>query len=129
MKVYISGTFTAQRRLREVATRLHALGHLVTSSWLNEIQKPAHLTQVEWDRALALKDLVEVAAADAIIMDIDEDSTTGGRYVEWGFAVGRYNTLKWLVGKDRHGVFNSLADQQFDSWDDVYACLEGRDYV
>lgn len=116
MKIYISGSYAEQKRLRARAAELHALGHQITGTWLNEVQQPSHLTEEEWHRSLGIKDLTEVAAADCIIMDNDGTSTSGGRYVEWGFAIGRFNMLKILVGKSHYGVFTHLADKAFVSW-------------
>ena len=62
---------------------------------------------------------MEVAAADCIILDVDEESTSGGRYVEWGVALGRYNMLKIVVGENHWGVFNTLADHRFKDWVEV----------
>ncbi len=119
MKVYISGSYACQARLREQAAKLFHMGHQVTGTWLNEVTKPEHLTEDEWHRGLAIKDLAEVAAADCIILDLDGESTSGGRAVEWGFALGRFNMLKLVVGESTWGVFFQLADAKFDNWDDV----------
>lgn len=120
----MSGSYKEQARLKRVADFLLDLGHIVTSSWLHEKNRPTHLTEYEWYHALAVKDLVDVAAADCIIMDVDGTSTTGGRYCEWGFALGRYSMLKIIVGKDRTGVFQTLADHSFAGWDEVLDYLK-----
>lgn len=119
MKIYVSGTYNDQKRLRAEASRLNALGHAITGTWLQEVQKPAVLEEADWHRCLAVKDLAEVAAADCIVCDLDGTSSSGGRYVEWGFALGRFNMLKVLVGKSDWGVFNTLADAYFPTWDEV----------
>ena len=119
IKIYVSGTYNDQKRLREEAGKLFALGHKVTGTWLNEVQKPEVLSEEEWFRCLAVKDLAELAEADAIVCDLNNTSSSGGRYVEWGFALGRYNMLKVLVGPDQRGVFNTLADRSFTTWDEV----------
>ena len=116
MKIYISGAYGEQKRLREVAGQLFALGHQITGTWLSEVQKPEALTEKEWHRCLAVKDLAEVASADCIITDLDGTSSSGGRYVEWGYALGRHNMLKIIVGKNDWGVFNRLADHSFTDW-------------
>lgn len=100
------------------------MGHQVTGTWLNEVAQPTHLSEDEWHRCLAVKDLAEVAAADCIICDLDGTSSTGGRYVEYGFALGRYNMLKIVVGDNLYGVFNTLADQRFKNWDEVLNYLK-----
>lgn len=124
MKIYVSGTYSAQARLREQATRLFHLGHNITSTWLNEVMQPKHVTLEQWFAKLAIKDLAEVAAADCIILDKDGQSTTGGRFVEWGFATGRFNMLKVIVGGSTLGVFDTLADEKFTTWDGVVKYFE-----
>lgn len=124
MRIYVSGTYTDQKRLREEAAKLHTLGHQITGTWLHEVQKPTVLSEEEWFRCLAVKDLAEVAAAEAIICDLDGTSSSGGRYVEWGYALGRYNMLKIIVGEKRWGVFNTLADKSFGTWDEVVDYLK-----
>lgn len=95
------------------------MGHSITSTWLNEVQRPTHLTNNEWFKALAIKDLSDVSAADCIIVDLDGVSTSGGRSVEFGFALGRFSMLKVVVGSNRYGVFNTLSDVSLDNWDQV----------
>ncbi len=36
MKVYVSGTYSAQARLRDEAAKLLHLGHEITNTWLKE---------------------------------------------------------------------------------------------
>ena len=126
MKIYVGGAYGEQPRLREEAGNLFALGHQITGTWLYEVQKPATLSEKEWHRCLALKDLAEVASADCIITDLDGVSSSGGRYVEWGYALGRHNMLKVLVGKSNWGVFNTLADLTFPDWATLIECFRDR---
>jgi len=126
MRVYVSGTFTSQARLRPHADALRKLGHDVCSTWLYEAAKPATLNTAEWNLALADKDLAEVFAADCIILDIDQESTTGGRYTEWGAACYPGSLRRrYVVGsKHKDGVFLSKAHRRFESWDDLLAYFE-----
>ena len=126
MRVYVSGTFTSQARLRPHADALRKLGHEIVGTWLYEAAKPAHLNDGEWNTALAQKDISEVFAADCIILDIDGESTTGGRYTEWGVACypGSLRRRYVVGGKEKSGVFLSLAHRRFDSWDDLLAYFE-----
>jgi len=121
LKIYVSGTYTDQKRLRDRANALWHLGHTITGTWLHESKQPEVLSEHDWFRGLAVKDLAEVAAADCIILDLDGSSSTGGRYVEWGFALGRFNMLKITVGNDNHGVFNTLADKHYPNWETLLA--------
>jgi len=125
MKIYVSGTFTAQQRLRKEAQRLHEKGHEVVSSWVFEQQKPEHMDYDTWMLRLASKDVSEVFSADCVIMDLDEASTSGGRYVEWGVASHPLSMKRRLLvgGKAAdgsalpYGCFNHLCDKYYPNWD------------
>ena len=120
MKIYVSGSFTSRPKLRPVRDELWHMGHEITSTWLDEVAQPANMTHEEFYKKLALKDLAEVNAADLIIVDLSDPSTSGGRDVELGFALGRYAAKQiYLVGKPV-SVFHQLADRFFSSWDDVF---------
>lgn len=127
MKIYVSGSFSEQERLREQAARLQKLGHYIRGSWLAEVTRPEALTEDQWNKTLALTDIAEVYAADCIILDIEGQSTSGGRYVEWGVACAPgVSKLKLVVGPSPNGVFLSLADEYFKTWDDVVEWFKGR---
>jgi hypothetical protein len=93
------------------------------SSWLDEQEKPAALPEGAWRLRIAMKDIAEVSSADAILMDISEDSTTGGRYVEWGVASNPHAyILRVLIGRRPAGdFFGHLADRHFPDWDTCLA--------
>lgn len=119
MRIYIAGTFLDQKPLREVAAKAWELGHEITSTWLQEVKKPAEMPMDVFQRKLAIKDLCEVARADMVIQDNRQSS--GGKNAEWGFALGEFqHKLLWLVGKPTN-VFQQLADRQFENWEQ---CLE-----
>ncbi len=122
MKIYISGTFTAQRRLRPWRDELWRIGHQVTSSWLDELSKPDGMPVEAFNRKLAIKDLAEIKEADCLIIDTDGASTTGGRYVELGYALANHKLI-YVVGPQR-SVFLSLADRRFDTWDALLQFLK-----
>ena len=129
MRVYVSGTFTSQARLRPMADALRKLGHEIVGTWLYEAAKPAHLNDAEWNLALAIKDISEVFAADCIILDIDGESTTGGRYTEWGITCYPGSLRRrYVVGgtddKRKNGVFLAKAHRHFENWDDLFAYFE-----
>lgn len=125
MKVYVSGTMLAQGRLRDRADQLRALGHDIIGDWLYEAARPAHLNIAEWNEELALKDIAQVYAADCIILDRDGESTTGGRYVEWGVACAPGMLMRrYTVGGGALGVFDYLAHRHFANWDDLLAYFQ-----
>lgn len=126
MRVYVSGAFTAQARLRPHADALRKLGHEIVSTWLYEAARPAHLNAAEWNSALAQKDIAEVFAADCIVLDLDGQSTTGGRDAEWGITLypGSLRRRYIVGGKGKEGVFLSQAHRRFETWDDLLAYFE-----
>ena len=126
MRIYVSGTFTSQARLRPMADRLRSFGHDITGTWLYEASKPATLNTAEWNSALADKDVSEVFAADCIILDLDGESTTGGRYTEWGVACHPHSLMRRYIvgGKGKDGVFLTKAHRRFENWDELLAYFE-----
>lgn len=112
-----------------MADQLRALGHEITSTWLYEAAKPVTLNTEEWNLALADKDVAEVFAAECIILDLDGESTTGGRYTEWGVACYPGSLRRrYIVGgageKLKNGVFLSKAHRRFTDWDDLLAYFQ-----
>ena len=119
MKIYISGSFASRLELRPIRDQLWHMGHEITGTWLDEVAKPENMTQDEFYRKLGMKDLAEVNEADLIIVDLNKPSTSGGRDVELGYALGRYAAKQiYLVGTPV-SVFHQLADRVFASWDDA----------
>lgn len=125
MRIYIAGTFTAQERLAVEAEELKAAGHKVTSTWLHEPPKPAGMHHEVWMRDTAAKDLVEIEESDTLILDLFGESTTGGRYVEWGAAYA-YGAYLYTVGPVPHmACFMRLADRNFADWTEAHAFFKG----
>lgn len=124
MNIYISGAFDQRSVLRPYASLLFNQGHHVTSTWLTEQAKPAALTLDQWHKATALRDIADISSAECIILDLTGKSTTGGRYVEWGYAIGRGSMLKVLINPEGvTGVFDSLSDLVFPNWNECLTYL------
>jgi len=56
-----------------------------------------------------------------LIMDNDGTSTSGGRYVELGYAIAMNKRIV-IVGKENQRGFNMFG-KGFDSWDDLYKTM------
>ena len=124
MKIYIAGFFDTRERLRPVRDKMWQMGHQVLSHWLDEVSKPEGMEEEVWWRKLALRDLVDVYASDLLIVDTLDVTPRGGREVEFGFALSRFQDQQvWVVGPYRN-VFHRLADLKFDTWEE---CLEWLD--
>jgi hypothetical protein len=83
------------------------------------------MSQETFYRKLALKDLAEIKSADLLICDTLDVTPRGGREVEFGLALGAFQSkLIWVVGPLRN-VFHRLADEHFETWDEVLNRLGG----
>lgn len=124
MKIYVSAGFTSQKRLQPLAATLWAKGHQVTSTWLHETTPPASMPADAFSRKLGIKDLAEIHAADLLISDRFEPSTSGGLYVEMGAALGRFQHCQvWVVGPRKPNPFDALADRVFETWEELLEAL------
>ena len=111
-------------RIRPWRDAIWNLGHEVVSTWLDEVARPPSVTQEEFYRKLAIKDLCEIAAAELVIIDTAEITQRGGRENEFGFALGQHQKkLIWIVGPAR-SVFHQLADTRFNEWNECIGFLQ-----
>lgn len=104
MKVYVA---SHSRELAEEQARILVdHGHETTSRWHTKAFHPtSHHTHDECV-AVALEDLEDIKAADALVLLAGPDKYSGGKFVEAGIAVGlgktvvvvgrRENMLLWL---------------------------------
>lgn len=83
--------------------------------------RPDGMTEEQFERKMAIKDLQEVNAADCFILDVQNPSRTAGKMVETGFALAKHKLI-YVVGEPpAHSIFLSLADKHFQTWDELYA--------
>src|SRR5688572_21690224 len=123
MKVYIGASFSSRNRIRPHRDAIWALGHEVVGTWLDEVARPDFMSEDQFNRKLAFKDLNEISSASLVIIDTIERSSTGGSDSELGFALGQYHKKSvWVVGPKR-SVFHQLADQHFEGWDSLLITL------
>ena len=126
MKIYTAAKFHRRIHIRPYRDRLWKLGHQVVSSWLDEVPKPDSMDQTIFNHKLAIKDLCEISSADLVILDTWEEAVSGGREVEFGFALGRHQEkLVWVVGECRN-IFHALADEVFMDWEGVLKHMDGE---
>ena len=124
MKVYTAASFGEQKRIRQYKEPLFLLGHSVISTWLEEQVKPSGMTDAEFGRKMAAKDLQEIAAADCFILDLEKPSQTMGKMVEAGFALAKHKLFYVVAPKGTltgGHIFMLLADRIFETWDDLFS--------
>lgn len=123
IKIYTAATFQEQNRIRHNKEVLFTLGHSVVSTWLEEQIKPAGMTDEEFGRKMAMKDLQEISTADCFILDLENPSKTSGKMVEFGFALAKHKLVYVVAPADtltKGHIFCFLADKVFASWDDLF---------
>ncbi len=119
MKIYLAGRFSAKDRLCLVRGELQALGHEVTSTWLDEDSALSFdkLTPTQ-RKKFATRDLFDVRRSQLLILDLLLPPSKGGCEVEFGFALSepRYR-MTYTVGQPRN-IFHYLAAQNLTNWEE-----------
>jgi nucleoside 2-deoxyribosyltransferase len=129
MKIYLASRYSRREELCKYRDELVAMGHVVTSRWLNgnhqiDDQGLSVEAKAEERQRFALEDFTDVIQADALIAFTEPPRATnsrGGRHVEFGIALGRMMPV-YVVGP-RENVFHCLNDvRQFETFDDLCRC-------
>lgn len=123
LKIYTAATFTEQKRIRGNKEALFNLGHSVVATWLEEQVKPQGMSDEQFRRKMAAKDLQEITSADCFILDLEKPSVTMGKMVETGFALAKHK-LFYVVAPEGTltggHIFLLLADKIFKSWEELF---------
>ena len=80
------------------------------------------MTDEEFGRKMAAKDLQEIATADCFILDLENPTKTMGKMVETGFALAKHKLFYVVAPADtltKGHIFLLLADKIFASWEDL----------
>ena len=108
MKIFLCGRYSRKHQFRELRTRLHTMGHIVTSRWLDtdwekKDDSGSSAAPAEYRKRHAVEDLEDVGACDCLIAFTEEprSNTRGGRHVELGYALA-CNKIIYLVGPLEH---------------------------
>ena len=130
MKVYLAARYSRRKELVAYREQIEALGHIVTSRWLNgnhQISDAGLSEQAqESDRIrFAEEDWQDLMSADCCVSFTEEPRGTnsrGGRHVEFGAALAAGKTCA-VVGY-RENVFHCLSWVFFyETWEDYIAEL------
>lgn len=110
MKVYYASRFERQLEIRELALTMHQKhGIDSTARW---VTAEASGSKFEAERRFfALMDLQDINEADIVVVfseQQDFNNGTGGRHVEYGYALARQKTIVLCGSKEN--VFHHLAD-------------------
>lgn len=104
IRIYLAAHFSRQAEMRARATRLSALGCIVTSRWLWE----AGPSIPDGPRAArcAQDDLDDIDDADVLVLESESATRGSGRHVEFGYALAKGKDL--VVLGQRESVFHHL---------------------
>ena len=124
MKVYVAGKYEARDRLRAEAEKLKALGNEIVSTWLygdEPVADGSWASLIGGEAAVvANRDLDEIDACQVLILDTIDESNTGGREVEYGFALGRGKVVT-RVGPKRNGFHHLF--EGVETWEELLSAL------
>lgn len=129
--VYVGGSFAGAKRLREEGKALESYGFKVLSIWWDE----EDFIEKAWDnnfsgrvaQAMALRDIHALLDADLFIVDTMEPSTTGGRYVELGFALARAmdKSIRIIHIGPASNIFETMVHEHYDTWEEFHKYMGG----
>lgn len=119
MRIYLAARYSRRKELRGVREVLQAMGHVVTSRWLDtdwdrtpEGQSSA--APPEYRAKYAVIDLEDVESADAVVSFTEEPESgggRGGRHVEHGYAMALKKRI-YVVGH-RENLFHEHPSTRF----------------
>jgi hypothetical protein len=120
-RFYLAARYSQQEEMKGVRDILKALGHEVTSRWIDQAQEivPDNFSDQgdDWRAAgrHAVMDLDDVAACDVLLLFTRELSTTGGYHTELGFALARSKPVQ-LIGPARSIFMKHPNVVQYRDW-------------
>ena len=126
--IYIAGSYARKEEFRRYAVELEKFGHRVVSTCLNEPHSVEEfgtkiIPSPSVSRAMAVRDLEDVARADVVLWFSDDEFTRGGKHVEMGAALA-LGTCVDIIGHAEtifahHHLVQILPS--FQAWMDIYA--------
>ena len=123
MKIYIAGTMEDQSRIRQYREPLFQKGHHVISTWLDEQVRPAGMTEEQFNKKMAAKDLQEISSADLLILDL-VGRKSSGKHVEFGFALAKHKLIITVTDDlTKVSTFVLLSDAVYFGWDSLIEVL------
>lgn len=141
-RIYLAARYSRREELCGYREQLSALGHEVTSHWLNGEHQAADDDPGEQAYEFAAEDINDILDSDVIVSFTEEPRTAGasrgGRHVEHGFVLGMNEALRLaqrylpeevvirrvIVVGHRENVFHWLPEIDFfETWPEALAAL------
>ena len=130
MRIYLASRYSRFRELQEYRAQLEAIGHTVTSRWINgdhQIDDAGLSAQAKESERIrfAQEDRDDLFGADCIISFTEpprSNHSRGGRHVEHGMALALGK--KVIVIHYRENIFHCLPEIEFyATWQAALAAL------
>ena len=132
-RIYLSSRWGRRAELRAYRDELIAMGHDVTSRWLDA---PPETPQTDWSAACEMC-LFDICSSDVFVAFTEAPITVdtrisgdlmayrGARHAELGYALscGWMDVL--LVGDREHVLHHAAGIQQFDTWAEARQWIGG----
>jgi hypothetical protein len=127
MKFYFAASYTKKGSMRAARNVVEALGHEVTSRWIDgQVVMPDADSEKQCVEA-ALTALQDINECDTVVVFTDKPSTTGGLHVELGYAYAIRKKIV-VIGPIRN-VFMALPNiMHFEDWNAFLSSL-GKDGI
>jgi nucleoside 2-deoxyribosyltransferase len=122
MLIYLATRFENQKNLIAQRPKVEAIGHKVTSRWLNDEAEDCWRDNAQ---VYSEKDFEDIDASDMFLLDMtcDLDGAKGGHFVELGYAI-KGQKLVWIIGKQPNVFCYHKNVRFFKDWKEVYEALE-----
>lgn len=133
MKIYLAARFSQHPEMQGVRDVLEALGHEVTSRWIdlhNGLQPHSAMPdQLNGDpqgcAIFGLRDIADMNAADTIISFTLVGGGKGGRHVEFGYALAAGHRMI-LVGPREHIFHTHPSVEHYEDWPRLVMALSAE---
>ncbi len=107
MKIYIAAGLSYAKHVEELGEKIEKLGHVIINSW-----------QLIWEKQQegplgAYQDLAEIDRADCCIFLTCSKSSSGGRYIEQGYALNTKRSgedIRLIICGPKENCFGEMAD-------------------
>lgn len=114
MKFYLAAPFAKRLEMHQYRNELQGLGHIVTSTWLDQTDDTK--TDAELG-VIAIDDIFDIEKADAIICFTQTPGPyyTGARHVEFGMALA-YGMRCIVIGYRENAFYNHPQVEFYETW-------------
>lgn len=113
MNIYLAAPWVNREATRTIRDELVAMGHEVTSRWLDVPDGP-QIPDEARSKTEAVMDLDDIDRSDCLVVTTDERPIGAGHHVEFGYAMAI--GLRLVVIGPMKSVFHYLPDDRFPDW-------------